>query len=217
MKTKPDPEKTISFGGEKIMNEKLDDVTFEQAQKLQKLGFDWMCGAAYDKNGNDVNWTTKHFFCWRPTVQLALKFLRKRFQIGHTINARSWSKNLLGYDVCHSIPYLNIPFCDFTEEGDEDEDGIVSFDFDEAEKIALDQAIRYILKNFERDFSWLKPGVNAYMCRYGISGKYAKQLEVIEKNDKLKYVKVNDDGAKYNISFSPLYSCEEECLNTKDE
>jgi hypothetical protein len=43
MKTKPDIEKD---------NEQLDIVTFEQAEKLMNICFDWNCRSAYDKDGN---------------------------------------------------------------------------------------------------------------------------------------------------------------------
>jgi hypothetical protein len=126
---------------------KLDDVTFEQAQKLKNLGFDWNCGLAFDKDGNEVNWTTKQFYCWKPTVQLALKFIRKRFGINHDIYTRSWDKKVFGYSISFSILSKDLIMCDLSCDSDKEEDGIVSFDYDEASSIALDYAIRYLLKN----------------------------------------------------------------------
>ena len=126
--------------------EKLNDVTFEQAQKLKTLGFDWNCGCAYDIEGNDVNWTTKQFNCWKPTIALALKFVRYKYGLFYSIYVRSWSKNKFGFSVSHAIADLDLIHCDLMEKGDDNEDGIVSFDYEESESIALDQAIRYLLK-----------------------------------------------------------------------
>lgn len=137
MKLKPELE---------IHNEALDDVSFEQAKKLKKLGFDWNCSSAYDKNGNNLNWTTKDFYCWKPTIQLALRFMRKRYGIFHNKYTRSWGDKTFGFSISHSVLHEDIIMCDLSTKNDKEDDGIISFDFDEAESIALNYAIRYALK-----------------------------------------------------------------------
>lgn len=62
-------------------------VTLEQALKLKKLKFDGDDlvregnAKAYGKNGSEVNWTTKLFHCWKPSLDYACKFLRERYDI----------------------------------------------------------------------------------------------------------------------------------------
>jgi hypothetical protein len=67
-------------------------VTLQQAEHLHKLKID--CtelitegnAKAYDKKGNDVNFTTKQFHCWKPTLDYACKWLREYFDIHVTPN-----------------------------------------------------------------------------------------------------------------------------------
>ncbi|MCL2040384.1 MAG: hypothetical protein FWG85_08175 [Bacteroidetes bacterium] len=65
----------------------LPIVSFEQAQKLKKLGFDWIKDVGYNKQGNligrDVCVTRCYicrlqssFVCSAPSVALALKWFR---------------------------------------------------------------------------------------------------------------------------------------------
>lgn len=68
-------------------------VTLEQAKQLKKLKID--CNTlieegiakAYGKNGEDVNWTTKHFHVWKPSLEYACKFLRERYDVHVTPHA----------------------------------------------------------------------------------------------------------------------------------
>lgn len=198
-------------------NEKLDDVTFEQAKGLKDLGFDWNCGSAYDEYGNSVNWTTKRFFCWKPTVALALRFLRKRYGMFHSLYIRSFDKNLFGFSVSHGMIHQDLYNCDFTEKGDEEEDGIVSFDYDEAESVALNYAIRYLLKDISRDFSWLKQSGNAYMgVHMFVPGKggqlTAVKYKVGKVDMKLRIARISNKEDGFWISFHKLYSTPEEAM-----
>ena len=125
MKLKADPEKE---------HEQLDFCSFEQSTKLKEIGFDWICDHAFDADGNEVNWTTKDFLCWRPTIALALKFVRKRFKIYHNMYIRSWDTNLFGFSVSHSLGFSDITTCDISEDkNDPNYDGVVSFDYDESQ------------------------------------------------------------------------------------
>jgi len=69
-------------------NNQLQIVSFEQAQRLKKLGFDWECDSCYwedgevDYHGNN-NWNNVHPFSGideeifsAPPVALALKWFR---------------------------------------------------------------------------------------------------------------------------------------------
>jgi len=51
---------------------------YETSKMLKELGFDLGItdfSKAYDKNGNEVNWTTKHFYCWKPIWQQVKEWL----------------------------------------------------------------------------------------------------------------------------------------------
>lgn len=195
--------------------EQLDVVTFSQAQKLKDLGFDWDCGFAYNIAGEEVDWNAHDFYCWRPTVQLALRFMRKRHGVYHTVYVRSWDENLFGFGISHSIASIDIIDSDLSEQTDEQEDGITSFDYDEAESIALDYAIRDTLKNYSRDFSFIKKNTKVYMCNYNSSGKFAHLLKVLSVNQGRRVAQVcevdlNDD--EYEVQFKVLYQTPEEAL-----
>lgn len=62
-------------------------VTLKQAEQLKKLKFDGDdlikegTDIAYDKNGKQVNWTTKHFHCWKPSLEYACRFLREDYDV----------------------------------------------------------------------------------------------------------------------------------------
>lgn len=62
-------------------------VTLEQAKQLKKLKINCTplieegCAKAYGKKGEDVNWTTKHFHVWKPSLDYACKFLREDYDI----------------------------------------------------------------------------------------------------------------------------------------
>jgi hypothetical protein len=79
--------------------ESLDDVTFEQAKKLKKLGFDWNCCKRYryffetDKyiiesekennyNGGDPTHADYYRFYSCPSIPLALKWIRTKVDYG---------------------------------------------------------------------------------------------------------------------------------------
>lgn len=217
MKQRPDSEKE---------NEKLNDVTFEQATGLHRLGFDWNCGFAFDKDGNDVNWTTKQFYCWKPTIELALRFMRKRYGMYHQMYIRSWSKEVqFGFSISHAMESIDCMGISLQEESDNTEDNIVSFDFDEALSIALNQQIRYLLKDLERDFSWLTPGAKAYIGRYNWIESLnrtvlmADTLDVLERNDSLRTVKVSETDCKtlsFWIHFHKLHYSPELAIVNKD-
>ena len=71
-------------------------VTLEQAEHLHKLKID--CtelitegnAKAYGKKGEDVNFTTKQFHCWKPTLDYACKWLRENFNVHVTPHA-TWN------------------------------------------------------------------------------------------------------------------------------
>ncbi len=62
----------------------IDYVTLAQGEALHKLEFEPDLSEyqkAYGKNGEEVNWTTKDFHCWKPTVSTALKWIRDNYSI----------------------------------------------------------------------------------------------------------------------------------------
>jgi len=62
-------------------------VTLKQALSLKKLKFDGEqliregIAKAYGKNGEEVNWTTKLFHCWKPSLDYACRFLRENYDV----------------------------------------------------------------------------------------------------------------------------------------
>lgn len=68
-------------------------VTLKQGEALKKLKFDADDlikegnAKAYGKDGSDVNWTTTLFHCWKPSLDLACKFLRERYDMHVTPHA----------------------------------------------------------------------------------------------------------------------------------
>lgn len=59
-------------------------VDFDTAKRLNALLFDMVTPSiarAYDKNGVEVNWTTKHFACWKPIWQQVKRWLWERHKI----------------------------------------------------------------------------------------------------------------------------------------
>ena len=66
-------------------------VTLKQGEVLKKLKFEPNIAegnnkafgkkSPYNKKGDEVNWTTKHFLCWKPTLDYACKWLRENFDI----------------------------------------------------------------------------------------------------------------------------------------
>ena len=76
---------------------KKEYVTLKQAESLKRLGFDGDSlviegnAKAYGKNGEDVNWTTKLFHCWKPSLDDACKWLRDNFDM-HVTPYASYNK-----------------------------------------------------------------------------------------------------------------------------
>jgi hypothetical protein len=168
-----------------------------------------------DKDGNDVNWTTKQFHCWKPTVALALKFIRKRFQIQHHINDRHWNAETIGFGVWFSFTHLDCIAISLMENTDENEDGVISFDYDEAEKIALDYILRYLIKNYTRDFSWLKIGKYVYVGNnHYEKGIIVNKFKVLEVYNTMKLAKITSKDDTYKSYFYRLYKTPEEALES---
>lgn len=67
-------------------------VTLKQAEQLNKLNIDCTTliqegtAKAYGKKGDEVNWTTKHFHVWKPTLEYACWWLRENFDLHITPN-----------------------------------------------------------------------------------------------------------------------------------
>jgi hypothetical protein len=78
-------------------------VTLKQALNLKKLKFDgdnliregiakaYGKKSPYNEKGDEVNWTTKHFLCWKPTLDYACKWLRENFDI-HVIPHATYNR-----------------------------------------------------------------------------------------------------------------------------
>ncbi|HWY10233.1 MAG TPA: hypothetical protein VN026_02855 [Bacteroidia bacterium] len=66
-------------------------VTLKQGEALKKLKFEPNIAegnnkafgkkSPYNKLGDEVNWTTGHFYCWKPTLDYACKWLRENFDV----------------------------------------------------------------------------------------------------------------------------------------
>ncbi|MEK6880697.1 MAG: hypothetical protein AABY22_13855 [Nanoarchaeota archaeon] len=64
-------------------------VDCETSKMLKELEFDLEITdvlGAYDKNGNDVNWTTKHFYCWKPLLQQVEQWIFDKHKIHISVN-----------------------------------------------------------------------------------------------------------------------------------
>ena len=181
----------------KKYEEKLMEVNFEQAKNLKVLGFDWNCGNAYNEHGKEVNWTTKQFNCWKPTVALALKFMRDKYGIALTVSSRNWGEkgeDDVRYSVWHCLKFIGSVGTDLSEFAKhKDNDGILSDDYDEAESMGLDMAIGHALENISRDFSWLKPGVKAFKTWNN------ERVLIEEVNHEKKLAKFNGLWAYFRI------------------
>lgn len=143
--------------------EKLDEVSLEQAEKLKKIGFNWVCEKYYDKDGIECNLRRKEFGCWKPTIALALKFITKKFGVSHNVYSRDLGGDGIGFSINFTLKKLGIAYADLSAYSKlEDEDGVITFDRDEIESIALDMELNFLLENFKSDFSWLQKGIAAY-------------------------------------------------------
>jgi len=60
---------------EKFLEDEL--VDFETATMAHMIHFNLMCEHSFDKYGSETNWTTKHFFCWRPTQTRLNRWMRE--------------------------------------------------------------------------------------------------------------------------------------------
>lgn len=177
--------------------EKLTEVNFSQAKRLKRIGFDWQCDKAFGVNRREVNWTTKQFYCWKPTIALAYKFFRKKYGIAPSFYGRSWINGKIAYSIGYMLVYSECPSADLTQYLSsyyEENDGIVSkrgsaeADYDEAEVIALDTMLNFIEINFEEDYDWMKPNGKVKM-------KHSqKEMTIQEIDDSKKMIKV-DDGS----------------------
>lgn len=85
-------------------------VTLEQAKQLKKLKINCTplieegVAKAYGKDGKDVNWTTKLFHCWKPSLDYACKWLRENFDIHVTPHA---NYNAYGIVYFCTVFYIN--------------------------------------------------------------------------------------------------------------
>ena len=143
----------------------LNLVKIEQAQKLKHLGFDWRTYRGFLKRSDAethviINRTTAANFnvlddddanrfsdaLSAPTIQLALKWIRKKCGIFHSINTRWINDNKFAFSIYHNILPLGLTTCDLSEGADDENDGII-YDYDEAEGKAFEYALNYLIKN----------------------------------------------------------------------
>lgn len=112
-------------------------VTFETAKLALELGFDINCGLAYDDLGREVNWTTKMFYCWKPTQSLLQRWIRETFKIHIEIEQR--------YDFagCY-IP--TIKHKDYKKEEDGDFEFYIAYDTYEK---CLESSLQDVLKQLK--------------------------------------------------------------------
>jgi hypothetical protein len=141
-------------------DKQLDIVSPEQAQKLKQLGFDWPSEAHYSHGGMlfkgmkiKLEQTLKLDAALAPSVPLALKFLRKVYEISHNIYTRSYSEEQpWAFSVSHcyksthkEFKPLIIHYGDISKGADSDMDGVI-FGYDLAESKALDYALDWLLE-----------------------------------------------------------------------
>lgn len=87
-----------------------DYVSFETAKLLKEAGFDWPCREHYAHNkGKVLTWTDMEpcnqneykYYYSRPTLSLAAKWLREKFNVHFEIfvnNIDGWS--YVAYNIC---------------------------------------------------------------------------------------------------------------------
>ena len=87
-----------------------DYVSFEISKLLKEKGFDCLCHSYFRKdNPNNLvketcgaNWNNTPFFTSRPTLQMAMKWLREVHKIGIFPSTYSFT---IGYDTEEYHPY----------------------------------------------------------------------------------------------------------------
>jgi hypothetical protein len=113
----------------------------EQSKKLQSLGFDWETDLVYLDNGHTIyrkDMYTGYWDCPRPTVALAIKYLRKihniivSVRLYNPITTEDFAYTLDIYDgkqkICPDIPLFR------------------NGEYDQAESAGLDAALEYLTK-----------------------------------------------------------------------
>lgn len=131
-------------------NKQLQIVTFEQAKKLEEIGFDWECNGRFVDNSNlphypinTLNWNHgAHENCYSaPTTALALKWLRDEKKIFVHVDIE------VIYPKANENQTPTFDFCIFNQY--ETIKGIWGFQYksnEEAESEGLDYALDYLLK-----------------------------------------------------------------------
>jgi len=83
-------------------------VTLKQGEALKKLKFEPHIAEgnnrAYGKKGQEENWTTKHFHCWKPSLDYACKWLRENFDV-HVMPHASY--NMYGVIYMCTVFYIH--------------------------------------------------------------------------------------------------------------
>lgn len=141
-------------------DKQLDIVSREQAQKLKQLGFDWPSEGHYSHGGIlfkgmkiKLEQTLGLDAALAPSVPLALKFLRKVYEISHNIYTRSYSDDKpWAFSVSHcykstheKLSPIIVHYGDISKGADDDMDGVI-FGYDLAESKALDYALDWLLE-----------------------------------------------------------------------
>lgn len=147
-------------------NNTLQIVSFEQAQKLKKAGFDWPCFRYYnmdccsledDADKYEYNWNTtcntdvaKRLYedewvevsvCSAPTVALALKFMRDKHNLACAVyaSASGWSWGVI--KGCHDATGGTF-ICGSGSDGPND--GGAWDTFEDCESAMLDKILKLI-------------------------------------------------------------------------
>jgi len=138
----------------------LDIVSLEQATKLKQLGFDWPSECHYSHGGIlfkgmsiKLEQTLNLDAALAPSIPLALKFLRKVYEISHNIYTRSYSDDRpWAFSVSHCYKSTHkefrpiiVEYGDISKGADEEMDGVI-FGYDLAESKALDYALDWLLE-----------------------------------------------------------------------
>lgn len=178
-------------------NENLPEVTFEQANRLRTIGFDWNCDKAFDENGEEVNWTTKQFYCWKPTIALAFKFFKDRFGIIPSFHGRHMGENGVAYSVAYILVKTASPYSDLSDylsQKYEEDDGVLKMrrkntfaDYDTAEVIALDTLLNFLELNFKEDFYWMKKGKRVKFKNSEDKGLIIHQVDNVSRMIQVSY------------------------------
>lgn len=131
-----------------MKEQQLQLVTFEQAKKLKKVGFDFPTEFFYNSDKQlryireeepecwDENWNIIEDCCSAPTVALALKWFRDAKKVMYKIGFCK----IFGFEVVFLLNDANI-----TEEIEDIDGSILYFDtYEQAESALLDELLKLI-------------------------------------------------------------------------